>query len=333
MHIIRSATSLFVFLALANGLVACSGGSGSGDAQLATVSPDGGGTGDGTGDGTTITNTANSTGQNSSSQSNSTTETGAAVPGTVMTAERGRGLETGTVDPADGLLILDDGGPHASLAVVSADARTLTLPDGRQVSLVAGSVNADNSRRFAGALAGGGSVVLASYQSASNLSYSDYGSWAVSDGASPVGLAVYAVGTATPVTQMPITGGASYQGGAAGGASIGGSGYTFTGHTALTADFGLGSISGRITGLQATTSGGHAAGRMNDIALSGAIAGNGFSGTADPGAADSTTALDIGGTNGSFGGSFNGPAAQEVAGTFRLEGGGDTIAGSFGAHR
>jgi hypothetical protein len=79
---------------------------------------------------------------------------------------------------------------------------------------------------------------------------------------------------------------------------------------------------------------------MNDIDLNlGTIATSNFSGPAAAAATSSGTSgitnLSITGSTGTYGGTFNGTNANEVAGTFQLTGGASTasVIGSFGAKR
>ncbi|HSV29241.1 MAG TPA: transferrin-binding protein-like solute binding protein, partial [Candidatus Omnitrophota bacterium] len=281
----------------------------------------GGGGGGGTGAGAGSVSNSNST-----SSQNSNTQSNASASGT-LTAARGRGLETGTLNPA---LAADAGGGDARVSLTNGTATSLQLPNGQTAQLGPPTTNADSTRTSSGTTGDGSVVTVTSHRTRSNLSYSDYGTWAVAPTGGPAGVAVYAVGSPTPLTAVPTTGSATYLGHAAGTASLGGSNYSFKGNTQLTANFAVGSINGQITGLQATGAGGAPAGSMNDIALAGSINGNGFAGTALPGPAGS---LDIGHTSGSFGGGFAGPNAEEASGTFKMEGGGDAVIGSFGARR
>lgn len=332
------------------GLAGCGGGSGSGSGIVAAAPADGGADGGGSGDGgggsggsgsssgggastSSTVEGGQSGGQTNEQQSSDAGGTASAsvapLSGSTLTATRGQGLET--VSDQGGQWRRHADGPDAAIVMAPDGGRTLTLPDGRQATLHADGVVGDR-QSYSGTIAGSPDtpVTMLSSQWAANLTYTDYGLWAEGSGTA-AGMAVYAVGLPTPLAGMPATGSAEYRGGADGLATVDGTNYTFTGNSTLRADFSQGTISGRISGLQARTDAGGPAGTMNDIALSGAINGNGFAGTAVPSATPGQ--IDIGATSGGFGGRFHGPAAEEVGGSFTLDGDGDMVTGSFGAAR
>lgn len=183
---------------------------------------------------------------------------------------------------------------------------------------------------------GGGKYTynLSSFQQLANLTYSDFGIWdrdltsAAAQNAQ--GLvsndaiaSAYYRGAETPLAQMPPTGTFTYNGSTVG-ASVNTSGgiTSIAGDIALTANFAAATINGSVTNLYST------AGPLNLYGdLAGSISGNSFSGTG--------LAKENGATVGSggFSGKFFGPAAQEVAGQWNLEGSGVKAMGSFGAKR
>ncbi len=302
MRSLRSSATILAVALPALGLVACGGGGGGGGGSPATAAAP------------------------------ATPAATSALRGAgTLTALSGSGVETGTYTPGTGLTT-NSSSNNASLNVAADGSRTLTLPSGGSAALTATAApNADGSQAYTGTVSGqsGSSVTLNSYSSASNLTYSDYGNWAVSTTSSPtVSLGIYAVGL--PTTQMPTTGSASYTGGTTGVASLGGTAYNYTGNTSLTANFaqGGGTISGTLTNLQATPMGSGSTIGMNNIALGqGNIIGTNFVGPA-------SSSFNQGALNGNYGGSFYGPGAREAAGTYRLTGSnGDAVAGAFGAHQ
>ena len=180
--------------------------------------------------------------------------------------------------------------------------------------------------------------------SAAALNYSTFGFWQLSPSSSstnnPVEVGWYAVGSKTGSTNVPSTGSANYSGKTDGAVVFNAksTAYTFSGNAALAANFGTGTITGSLTGLNAysvgNSSGQTNVGTLNDINLtSGTISGDAFSGNAAA-AATSGSAANLSGLSGSFRGNFFGPSAQEAGGTLYMTSGSGSsmvlLEGSFG---
>lgn len=154
---------------------------------------------------------------------------------------------------------------------------------------------------------------------APNLSYSAYGVWAADPS---YRLGAFAFGTTTPISAMPLAGTATYQG-ATMGAGMDASGpYALRGIIQVNVDFGTRAVATNITGIQTQNLGTNAVSSGSNLAGSGTISGNRF-----------TTTLAGGASSGGLHGTFYGPSAEEVAGAWRVTGGGNTAIGSFGAKR
>ncbi len=193
------------------------------------------------------------------------------------------------------------------------------------------------------------------------LTYSSYGTWALSKDTAPaarpglesttsrVGVFVYGIETA--VAQMPTTGAATYRGGMAGqfAAEGIGSGVVTGGNLTLTADFAARKVDGAITNITAVRLGAApgVADRLNDIVLApSTFTARTFSGIAaalaTPGATIDLRAAQIfpgpecpcyggGGLLGTYNGGFYGPNAAEIAGAIRMQDGfgRNVLQGSF----
>jgi hypothetical protein len=218
------------------------------------------------------------------------------------------------------------------------------MPLGTQVATATGSVPG-----YPGIT--GDVVTLYRIGPAVGLQYSDFGEWktapeSTATNTTTASVGVYAVGVATPKSQMPTTGSAVYTGLTYGQvASATGTGNSatsvnndFSGVVSLTANFATAALTGSLSGLRTTYAGSPT--WINDIDLSGTISGSTFSGTATAGT-NAGNVYNITGTTGKFGGGFYGPNAKEIAGTFSLSGTGSNggtqsntqMIGSFGAHK
>ena len=191
-------------------------------------------------------------------------------------------------------------------------------------------------------------ILIDKFGTSQDLKDSEYGMWLepapISNTGGSTNAAVFAFGI--PTTIMPTGGVATYTGGAAGVAATTAGGGEFSGTANMTANFavGGGTISGTVSDIKfssASSGIGAVTGTMNDIVLGGGtISGNNFTGstvsTAAPTGTAGATNLDIStATGGKFGGTFNGPSAAEVSGTFQVTGGAANVAviGSFGAKK
>lgn len=162
------------------------------------------------------------------------------------------------------------------------------------------------------------------------LSYARFGYWIDTSRAVSNDVLVYnffATGVQTPIGSMPSSGTAAYAGTTVGKVVDNANTATdFFGKVNLTADFGVAkSITGSVHSLTSST-----ALPLTAINLdSGVITSNTFAGTAN--AVNGGAPVGAG----SWQGTFHGPAANDLAGTYRLNGGGGSLQGwgSFGAGR
>jgi hypothetical protein len=90
----------------------------------------------------------------------------------------------------------------------------------------------------------------------------------------------------------------------------------------MSVNFGTGAATTTISGVE----------RQN-LATNSVSAGTNLTGTGTVSGNRVTTTLSGGGSSGGLNGTFYGPSAQEVAGAWRVAGGGNTAIGSFGAKR
>ncbi len=194
---------------------------------------------------------------------------------------------------------------------------------------------------------GYGSVEV--FADAVGLSYASFGVWAMSPCASgssclPSYVGVNAGGgTNLQTSAMPVNGTATYTGGAVGYVvqPVGtgpNNAAQFWGTSSITANFGTNTMTGAITNINAytfqttVTASQSLLGTMNNIALAATISGSTFAGTTSASATPGT-AFNIAGATGNITGAFYGPAANEVAGIFSLNGGANNtpLIGSLGA--
>lgn len=167
--------------------------------------------------------------------------------------------------------------------------------------------------------------MLRDYANYSGLIYSTYGTWtrAVISAATYMTFGAFSSGVPTPLAQMPSSGTATYSGGATGFlVAATGAGYnvaSLIGTSALTANFGSGTISGSLAfpgsnnqALIAATNGG-----MSGLTI--ALNSTSFRGGTSFTGSASTTALSN--SSGSYSGAFYGASAAEVAGTAQVSGG------------
>lgn len=157
---------------------------------------------------------------------------------------------------------------------------------------------------------------------APDLSYSAYGVWATNDTGTAGRIGAIGIGTLTPIASVPTTGSASYVG-TTNGAGINAAGpFALTGAVQIGVNFASGAVSTAITGVQ-----------QQNITTNVVSAGASLSGTGTVSGNRLSSTLAGGGTSGVLAGSFYGPAAQEVAGAWRVTGSGSTSIGGFGAKR
>ena len=194
-----------------------------------------------------------------------------------------------------------------------------------------------------------GRPVIALLGADDNLDYTRYGYWTVPTAVNPYydrAGGAWMGGYATPPSQIPVTGSATYNGRLVGLASsyptCGCDDFEeFTGNVQMSADFGSRELSGSMTNLRFTDSmSSFDLIPLNDIGFGAAInpAQNMFTGT--------TWALTVpfnphptfsyavnAGATGSISGRFFGPSAQEAGGVWTLSDGLHRLMGSFGVTR
>jgi transferrin binding protein len=237
--------------------------------------------------------------------------------------------------------------PTASNTGETVTLSSMALGGGSPIALTsqgAGTQSGLTSQNYQGSFTSGSATytfTLSDVGATANLNYSTFGQWSVNTGSNSANTSVgfYSVGSATPTASVPVTGSATYTGGALGIAVLNQSstGYLFNGIATLTAIFSSDTISGAITSINAYSTGqpNTPVGTLNSINFtSGTIGGNGFAGSAST-SSTAGTAADISGASGTFRGNFFGPAAQEAGGTFGLTNSTTNaiISGSFGAHK
>ena len=185
-----------------------------------------------------------------------------------------------------------------------------------------------------------------SFAAAVGLSYASFGSWslnpcsATGSGCSPtyIGTSAGAQAGVQKTAAMPTTGSATYTGGAEGYvlqpvAKNANNAAQFWGTSSLTANFATNAITGSVSAIKAYNPSTQALlGTVNTVNLTATISGANFTGTTSA-STTKGTAFNTTGATGNLTGSFYGPAANEVAGVFNLNGGTNstTLVGSFGA--
>jgi hypothetical protein len=157
---------------------------------------------------------------------------------------------------------------------------------------------------------------------APGLSYSAYGIWASNDTSTSGRFGAVALGSPTPVGSMPVSGTGTYQGSTLGAGIDGAGPYALRGNVTMSVNFGTGAATTTISGVQRQNLVTNNVSVGADLVGSGTVSANRVS-----------TTLSGGGSSGDLNGSFYGPSAQEVAGAWRVTGGGNTAIGSFGAKR
>lgn len=238
--------------------------------------------------------------------------------------------------------VQSDGTPSAfntpGSAVLTASTGTPSGPDAVQFSkdgrsVVSEGANVDEATILGGTIAlevDRQSQVIFLSDNASTREHNTFAGWATSSG--PTGEPVPgdtinfgSFGGETPAADMP-TGSATYTGRSAGYAvdSSGSGLYTTSTVTVSTPDFNAVTVNSTGTVGQTTDLGAPPASQPAlDFSASGTVSGNGFAGTVSSGS----------GLSGRVDGTFYGPAADEVGGTFSATGSGATYGGAFGASR
>jgi hypothetical protein len=154
------------------------------------------------------------------------------------------------------------------------------------------------------------------------LSHSAYGVWAQNGTSTSGRFGAVALGSPTLVGAMPLSGTGSYQGSTLGAGIDGAGPYALRGNVTMSVNFGTGAASTTMSGIQ-----------RQHLVTNNVSVGADLSGTGTVSGNRVTTTLAGGGSSGGLHGTFYGPSAQEVAGAWRVTGGGNTAVGSFGAKR
>ena len=134
---------------------------------------------------------------------------------------------------------------------------------------------------------------------------------------------------------MPATGTATYTGNITGLAiNTSTFGTIQSGAVSLSVDFASKTVTGSVTnivteGLDDTAP----TGTMSNINLTGSIAGTSFTLTATGAAAAAGNTVNIAGSSGTFGGTFFGPNAAEIASSSTMTASGITVLAAFGARQ
>jgi hypothetical protein len=161
------------------------------------------------------------------------------------------------------------------------------------------------------------------------LSFSSFGVW-TDTSTNPDGVSgVFASGTKTSSNAMPRSGSASYAGSANGLAvNAGARGIPLAGAFNASVDFGNAMVTGGMTMSQVGANGALTPYDSYSFKAGFALIDN-VSGTA-PIFIGAVTAANNKALTGNAQGTFFGPQAQEIGGTFALQGGGTTVVGAFG---
>jgi len=155
------------------------------------------------------------------------------------------------------------------------------------------------------------------------LVYSRFGHLNATNASSPRDR-FYAFGYETPVGSIPIAGRAEYFGSTTGTYTSGATVESLTGLVNLVADFAEAAVSGRISALTITGSGGASRALGQIAVIQGEILENNANGS------HFTAALNPSSNNGVLTGRFYGPGLEEAAGVWSMAVGSDLAQGSFG---
>ena len=182
----------------------------------------------------------------------------------------------------------------------------------------------------------------------SELDWTRYGWWATSEPQGPwdyggdmAHRGVFVAGYETPTSDMPVTGTASYSGGATGFMFVPANEVnglpcrclerSLGGTASFTADFGARSLSGTLTDMGVFVGWDGDTIPWNDVAFNATIAGNGFSGTTRV-TNSPAGAMGLNAT-GTLEGRFFGPSAAEAGAVWTLFDGTNSAIGSLGGKR
>lgn len=256
------------------------------------------------------------------------------IPGTVTIT--GKTVEASYISnpqasgfPVTSHSALTTGTANGSITYNSAGTRTALAITGSQsgVSFNASELASSGTVVFGAAVttsADGKTQMIYSDTAALGVNYQAYGIWATGLGTGSGFGGAASVGSATPASSVPASGTATFTGGA-GGLLIDTTGlqYLVRGNSTLVANFGTRSLNFSTSGSTFTT--GQSASGLNMTGTLTYSSGSGnFSG--------SVTSPSI--SSGTAQGSFYGPAANELGGTFVLTGTGvQTFFGAFGGKR
>lgn len=239
------------------------------------------------------------------------------------------GPTSGTVFPLLQTTLVIDQNSMAADAAASAAGGTAAVENGK--------LSIDTRHTHPGLSGTHGFIGEPSLSGADNLDWTRVGVWGTGGPwdyfESPLRhRGAFVAGYETPAAGLPTSGTARYTG------TVGGSVYvpapggfdeaSLVGDASFTADFGLRSVAGALTGMKA---GGSAA--WNDVTFTSAIAGNGFSGNTAVTTAPTGSWSLAGNATGTIEGKFFGPAAQEAGAVWTLFDGTKAAIGTLSGKR
>jgi hypothetical protein len=263
-----------------------------------------------------------------------------ASAGTAFTLSAGQGLAAFNLTNGAAILAGTASLPAGTLqanptgsVTQTATGFTFTLPDGKTVNYT----SALGSEDFEALTTDSSKDVSVKLQNGkTTLAYSTFGTWSEGDPNvdMPSVFGALSAGIPTTAAQMPTTGTVTYTGDITGdGLGATAFGQIRSGIVSLSVDFAAKTITGSVSGIVAKGIGDNSPDiSMSGITLTGAISGTGFTLTAT-GVAAGTENVSIAGASGTFGGTFSGPNAAEIAATGSMSGNGATAIIAFGAHK
>lgn len=179
---------------------------------------------------------------------------------------------------------------------------------------------------FYGVNAAGTTTVLAPSVDYFGWNYQSYGVWITGQGTGSGSVGVASVGNITPVSGIPATGTGNFRGNTSG-MYVNSSGQAFytVGAMNATANFAAQTVAFSTSGTVAINlaTGASASASSLNLTSNMSFAGGTISGPI----------RSISGMTGNASGNFYGPSAQEIGGTYTLQGGGASLIGGFGGKR
>lgn len=232
-------------------------------------------------------------------------------------------VTNGAGNPVSLTLNINDGGPGISQQFDITPADTLSIGNGLYESQINAPQDPAAGPTYSVVYAGASEPVASP-----SLNWTTYGYWSQTnnDGSGYGRFGAFAGGEITPAGAVPNTGQANYTGNAVGVASFNNTTAVLAGTTNMNVNFATTAVTGT-TALVNTDAGNAAFDTLN-------FNGNVIAHTATISGATSTAS----GGAGNFAAQFNGPAAQEIGGTWSVQNGtyqGNAYSalGSFGVHQ